>query len=139
MSKDILAAIPSSRNAGGIQALTGMSTTTDSGGISGGTGGNCGNIHGGRGNDSRTTMTASAPGGPGRSAAGDMVNVAGAGGGTQPSGGWAKRNVRGGAQCRPREGGNSFSGSFIVSGATIDAGEQLHASPPDQGLKAPSG
>jgi len=39
VSKDVLAAIPSSRNAGGIQALIpGMSTTTDSGGISGGTG-----------------------------------------------------------------------------------------------------
>src|ERR1700741_3044946 len=37
VSKDILSAIPSSRNAGGIQALIpGMSNTTDSGGISGG-------------------------------------------------------------------------------------------------------
>src|SRR5712675_301079 len=47
VSKDIIAAIPSSRNAGGIQALIpGMSTTTDSGGISGGTGGTVGTIHG---------------------------------------------------------------------------------------------
>src|SRR5213080_1594903 len=51
LSKDVLAAIPSSRNAGGIQALIpGMSTNTDSGGISGGTGGTVGTIHGGRGN-----------------------------------------------------------------------------------------
>src|ERR1700740_1508459 len=55
VSKDIIAAIPSSRNAAGIQALIpGMSTNTDSGGISGGTGGTVGTIHGGRGNDSRT-------------------------------------------------------------------------------------
>src|SRR4030081_933607 len=40
VSKDVLAAIPSSRNAAGIQALIpGMNTGTDSGGISGGTGG----------------------------------------------------------------------------------------------------
>src|SRR5712671_4727253 len=55
VSKDIIAAIPTSRNAGGIQALIpGMNTGTDSGGISGGTGGTAGSIHGGRGNDSRT-------------------------------------------------------------------------------------
>src|SRR2546429_3145498 len=54
VSKDVLAAIPSSRNAGGIQALIpGMSTNTDSGGLSGGSGGNVATIHGGRDNDSR--------------------------------------------------------------------------------------
>src|SRR5258706_2494182 len=55
VSKDVLAAIPSSRNAGGIQALIpGMTNTTDSGGISGTMTGGAGAIHGGRGNDSRT-------------------------------------------------------------------------------------
>src|SRR2546423_13445955 len=55
VSKDILAAIPSSRNAAGIQALVpGMSSTTDSGGINGSMQGGAGSIHGGRGNDSRT-------------------------------------------------------------------------------------
>src|SRR5215210_7375188 len=40
VSKDILAAIPTSRNTNGLQSLIpGMSTNTDSGGISGGTGG----------------------------------------------------------------------------------------------------
>src|ERR1700704_5626634 len=54
VSKDVLAAIPSSRNAGGIQALVpGMSNTSDSGGINGGMTGGAGSIHGGRGNDSR--------------------------------------------------------------------------------------
>ena len=49
-SKDILAAIPSSRNAAGIQSLIpGMSNTTDSGGITGVMTGGAGIIHGGRG------------------------------------------------------------------------------------------
>src|SRR5688572_11930540 len=55
VSKDILAAIPSSRNAAGIQALVpGMSTNTDSGGISGSVTGSAGAMYGGRGADSRT-------------------------------------------------------------------------------------
>src|SRR5207244_230493 len=55
VSKDIIAAIPSSRNAGGIQALVpGMSGSGDNGGITGGQTGGAGAIHGGRGNDSRT-------------------------------------------------------------------------------------
>src|SRR5438874_1392771 len=54
VSKDVLAAIPTSRTAGGLQALIpGMSTTGDSGGLSGGSGGNVATIHGGRDNDSR--------------------------------------------------------------------------------------
>src|SRR5438477_2673095 len=49
VSKEILAAIPSSRTAAGIQALIpGMSTASDVGGASGATGGAAGNIHGGR-------------------------------------------------------------------------------------------
>ena len=53
--KDILAAIPTSRNAAGIQALIpGMNTGTDSGGITGVLTGGAGTIHGGRGDDSRT-------------------------------------------------------------------------------------
>src|SRR5947199_10098013 len=54
VSKDIIAAIPSSRNAGGIQALVpGMSGSGDNGGITGGQTGGAGAIHGGRGNESR--------------------------------------------------------------------------------------
>src|SRR6266480_1384891 len=54
VSKEILSAIPSSRNAAGIQSLVpGMSNTTDSGGITGVMSGAAGAIHGGRGNDSR--------------------------------------------------------------------------------------
>src|SRR5205823_1320830 len=55
VSKDVLAAIPSGRNAGTITALIpGMSTATDSGNIGGNIGGGVGTIHGGRGNDSRS-------------------------------------------------------------------------------------
>src|SRR5688500_16841865 len=54
VSNDVLRAIPSSRSAGGIQALIpGLSSDGDSGGITGG-GGSAGSIHGGRGSDSRT-------------------------------------------------------------------------------------
>ena len=54
VSKDILAAIPSSRNVDGIQALIpGMNQTTDSGNITGTLQGGAAAIHGGRGNDSR--------------------------------------------------------------------------------------
>src|SRR5216110_407463 len=53
VSKDLLASIPSSRTASGIQALIpGMSTASDVGGASGATGGAAGNIHGGRADDS---------------------------------------------------------------------------------------
>src|SRR5690242_2158815 len=55
VSKDVLTAIPSSRNASGIQSLIpGMTTGGDSGGITGGTGGTAGSIHGARASDSRT-------------------------------------------------------------------------------------
>src|SRR5437773_4807011 len=55
VSKEILAAIPTSRNTNGLQALIpGMSNSGDSGGISASLEGNAGTIHGGRGNDSRT-------------------------------------------------------------------------------------
>src|SRR5687768_17317940 len=80
VSKDILAAIPSSRNAGGIQALIpGMSSDGDNGGINGGQSGGAGTIHGGRGNDSRTQSDGNNTGWAGGSAGGgNTPNVAGA-------------------------------------------------------------
>src|SRR5216117_2950116 len=80
VSKDVLAAIPSSRNAAGIQSLVpGMSNTTDSGGINGTMTGAAGNIHGGRGNDSRTLSDGNNTGWAGGSAGGgNTPNVAGA-------------------------------------------------------------
>src|SRR6185295_17129576 len=80
VSKDVLAAIPSSRNAAGIQSLVpGMSNTTDSGGINGTMTGAAGSIHGGRGNDSRTLSDGNNTGWAGGSAGGgNTPNVAGA-------------------------------------------------------------
>ena len=143
VSKDILAAIPSSRNAGGIQALIpGMSTTTDSGGISGGTGGTVGTIHGGRGNDSRTYNDGISTGWAGGSGGGgNMVNVAGAQEVVlSTSGGLGEAETSGVVlNVMPREGANTFSGSFIVSGASGSMqGSNYTQALKDKGLTAPS-
>src|SRR5216117_3142553 len=54
VGKDIIAAIPTSHNVNGIQALIpGMNQSTDSGNITGTLQGGAAAIHGGRGNDSR--------------------------------------------------------------------------------------
>src|SRR5258706_13732659 len=143
VSRDVLAAIPSSRNAGGIQALIpGMSTTTDSGGISGGTGGTVGTIHGGRGNDSRTYNDGISTGWAGGSGGGgNMVNVAGAQEVVlSTSGGLGEAENSGVVlNIMPREGGNNFSGSFVVSGANGSMqGSNYTGSLKSQGLTAPS-
>ena len=55
VDRDVLTAIPSSRGATGIQSLVpGMSSNGDAGGITGGSGGMAGFIHGARASDSRT-------------------------------------------------------------------------------------
>src|SRR5438477_826098 len=121
VSKDILASIPTSRNASGIQALIpGMNTGTDSGGISGVLTGGAGTIHGGRGDDSRTYADGINMGWAGGSA----------GGGNMPqvsssqevvlttSGGLGEAETSGVIlNVIPREGSNSYSGQFSVSGA----------------------
>ncbi len=57
MSRDVIASIPTSRNATGIMGIIpGMATTGDSGGITGGTGGGASSMHGGRPSDSRTLV-----------------------------------------------------------------------------------
>ena len=144
VSKDILAAIPSSRNAGGIQALI------------------PGNEHeyGFRRHLRRhrrncrhastaaaatiraPTTTASAPAGPAEAAAAaTWSNVAGA----QEivistSGGLGEAETSGVVlNLIPREGGNTFSGSFFVSGANgAMQGSNYTQALKDQGLKAPS-
>ena len=143
VSRDVLAAIPSSRNAGGIQALIpGMSTTTDSGGISGGTGGTVGTIHGGRGNDSRTYNDGISTGWAGGSGGGgNMVNVAGAQEVVlSTSGGLGEAETSGVVlNIMRREGGNNVSGSFIVSGANGRMqGSNYTQALKSQGLTAPS-
>src|SRR5262249_31220104 len=59
IDRDIISAIPTSRNVTGIQAVipgmnTGVGVVGDSGGIGGGSGGSAGSMHGGRPSDSRT-------------------------------------------------------------------------------------
>src|SRR5436190_4577883 len=142
VSKDIIAAIPSSRNAAGIQALIpGMSSTSDSGGISGTAGGSAGTIHGGKGNDSRTYADGLDTGWAGGNTAGAMPNVAG----SQEvvvstSGGLGEAETAGVVlNVIPREGANTFSGQFSASGASgAMQGSNYTQSLIDQGLKAPS-
>jgi hypothetical protein len=143
VSKDILAAIPSSRNAAGIQALVpGMSSTSDSGGINGGMTGGAGSIHGGRGNDSRTYSDGNNTGWAGGSAGGgNTPNVSGAQEVVlSTSGGLGEAETSGVIlNVIPRDGGNTFSGQFSASGANgAMQGSNYTQSLKDQGLKTPS-
>src|SRR5688572_8852996 len=78
VDRDVLTAIPSSRNANGIQALVaGMSSNGDAGGITGGSGGMAGNIHGARASDSRTLHDGINTGWAGANSNAAVSNVAG--------------------------------------------------------------
>ena len=143
VSKDILAAIPSSRNASGIQALIpGMSTNTDSGGISGGVTGSAGAMYGGRSSDSRTQNDGLNTGWAGAGTGGGQhVNIAG----SQEvvistSGGLGEAETAGVVlNVIPREGSNNFNGQFNFSGANGSwQGSNYTQSLQDQGLRAPS-
>jgi hypothetical protein len=143
VSKDILSAIPSSRNAAGIQSLIpGMSSNSDSGGINGGMTGGAGSIHGGRGNDSRTYADGNNTGWAGGSAGGgNTPNVSGAQEVVlSTSGGLGEAETSGVIlNVIPRDGGNTFSGQVSGSFAN-DAmqGSNYTKSLQDQGLKTPS-
>jgi len=141
VSKDIIAAIPSSRNAAGIQALIpGMSSTTDSGGINGTAGGSAGTIHGGKGNDSRTYADGLDTGWAGGNTAGAMPNVAGAQEVVvSTSGGMGEAETAGvSLNVVPRDGSNNFNGSFFASGANgAMQGSNYTQDLKDQGLKSP--
>jgi hypothetical protein len=143
VSKDILAAIPSSRNAAGIQALVpGMSSNSDSGGINGGMTGGAGSIHGGRGNDSRTYSDGNNTGWAGGSAGGgNTPNVSGAQEVVlSTSGGLGEAETSGVIlNVIPRDGANTFSGQFSASGANgAMQGSNYTDSLKAQGLKTPS-
>src|SRR6185503_9716891 len=131
LTRDIISAIPSSRNALGLQNLVpGMSATggvgvignsnTDSGGIGGSLQGSAASIHGGRAADSRIYA--------------DGINMGWAGGngggGNMPqvaasqevvltiAGGLADAETSGVVfNVIPREGANNFSGQFNFSGS----------------------
>ena len=120
VGKDIIAAIPSSRNATGIQSLIpGMATNGDSGGINGGTGGGAGSMHGGRPSDSRTLTDGLNMGWAGANSNAAVVNVAGAQEVvTSTSGGLGDAETAGVVfNVIPRDGGNKFGGTLFYAGA----------------------
>lgn len=120
IDRDVIAAIPSSRNATGIQSLIpGMSTGGDSGGITGGTGGMAGNIHGGRASDSRTLHDGINTGWAGANSNAAISNVAGSQEVVLSTSGGLGEAETGGVVLNviPRDGGNTFSGTFFWSGA----------------------
>ena len=78
INRDVIAAIPTSRNATGIMAvIPGMATTGDNGGIGGGTGGGASSMHGGRPSDSRTFSDGLNMGWAGANSNAAVVNVDG--------------------------------------------------------------
>jgi hypothetical protein len=143
ISKDVLAAIPSSRNAGGLQSLIpGMSSGGDNGGITGTQSGGAGAIHGGRGNDSRTQTDGNNTGWAGGSAGGgNTPNVAGAQEVVlSTSGGLGEAETSGVIlNVIPRDGSNTYSGQFNFSGANgALQGSNYTQALQDAGLRSPS-
>ena len=141
IDRDVIAAIPSSRNATGIQSLVpGMSSNGDSGGITGGTGGTAGNIHGARASDSRTLHDGINTGWAGANSNAAISNVAG----SQEvvlttSGGLGEAETAGAIlNVIPRDGGNTFSGTFFMSGANGSMqGSNYTQELKDAGLRSP--
>jgi hypothetical protein len=142
VDREVIAAIPSSRNATGIQAvIPGMSGNGDSGGISAGGGGSAGNIHGARPSDSRTMTEGINMGWAGANSNAAVANVAG----SQEivlttSGGLGEAETAGVVlNIIPRDGGNTFSGTFVWSGAN-DAmqGSNYTQRLKDLGLRSPA-
>jgi hypothetical protein len=143
VSKDVIAAIPVSRNASGITALIpGMSTNADGGNIGGGIGGGGGTIHGGRGNDSRSYADGINTGWGGGSGGGG--NMSGSTASAQEvvvstSGGMGEAETSGVVlNVIPREGSNTFSGGFQYSGAnSAMQGSNYTQALKDEGLESP--
>jgi hypothetical protein len=141
VDREILTAIPSSRNAIGIQSLVpGMSSSGDAGGIGGGTGGMAGFMHGGRPSDSRTHHDGINTGWAGANSNAAITNVAGA----QEvvlttSGGLGEAETAGVVlNVIPRDGGNTFSGTFFVSGSNGRLqGSNYTQALRDAGLRSP--
>ncbi|HET9831522.1 MAG TPA: carboxypeptidase regulatory-like domain-containing protein [Vicinamibacterales bacterium] len=142
INRDILTAIPSSRNITGIQAvIPGMVGSGDAGGISGGSGGSAGSLHGGRPSDSRTLSDGLNMGWAGANSNAAVLNSAGA----QEivlstSGGLGEADTAGVfLNVVPRDGGNTFSGTVAFSGAngSMQSSNYTQALK-DAGLRSPS-
>jgi carboxypeptidase family protein len=142
MNRDVLAAIPTSRNATGVMAvIPGMVTTGDSGGITGGTGGGASSMHGGRPSDSRTLSDGLNMGWAGANSNAAVVNVAGSQEiVTSMSGGLGEAETAGVVlNVVPRDGGNTFSGTVEYSGANSGMqGSNYTQALKDAGLRSPA-
>jgi hypothetical protein len=142
IDRDVIGAIPSSRNVVGIQAIIpGISTNGDSGGITGSMQGGAASIHGGRTNDSRIYADGINMGWAGSSGGGgQMPQVAAAEEvALTISGGLGEAETSGLVfNAVPREGSNAFSGQFNFSGSN-DAlqGSNYTQALQDAGLRAP--
>jgi hypothetical protein len=151
LSDDVIAAIPSSRNAAGLQSLIpGLNVSQagvdvgggDAGGITGGMGGLAGTIHGGNTYGSRTKTDGLNTDFTGQATAGgQLLNTAGAsevvintsGGLGEAEGAGVNLNIV------PKDGGNTFRGS--VFGNTAKSwmqGSNFTQSLKDQGLRTPA-
>jgi hypothetical protein len=139
--KDVLTALPTSRNANGIQALIpGMSSGGDSGGINAGSGGMAGFMHGARASDSRTLHDGINTGWAGANSNAAVSNVAGSAEVVlTTSGGLGEAETAGVTlNIIPRDGGNTFSGTLFVSGAKGSwQGSNYTESLKAQGLRSP--
>ena len=142
IDKSVLAAIPSSRNINGIQAIIpGVTMSGDSGGINASMQGGAAAIHGGRINDSRIYADginmgwAGTGGGGGQmpqvAAAQEIAMTISGGLGEAETGGLVFNAI-------PREGSNLFTGQFNYSGSndTLQGSNYTQALK-DAGLRAP--
>jgi hypothetical protein len=141
IDREVLTAIPSSRAATGIQSLVpGMSSSGDSGGITGGGGGMAGFIHGARASDSRTLHDGINTGWAGANSNAAISNVAGSQEVVLTTSGGLGEAETGGAVLNviPRDGGNTFSGTFFMSGASGGMqGSNYTQALKDAGLRSP--
>ena len=130
VDRDVLTAIPSSRGATGIQSLVpGMSSNGDSGGITGGSGGMAGFIHGARASDSRTLHDGINTGWAGANSNAAVSNVAGAQEVVMTTSGGLGEAETAGVMLNiiPRDGGNTVQRHLVLLGRQRQhAGEQLH-------------
>jgi len=142
INRDVIAAIPTSRNATGIMAvIPGMATNGDNGGITGGTGGGASSMHGGRPSDSRTLSDGLNMGWAGANSNAAVVNVAGSQEiVTSTSGGLGEAETAGVVlNVIPRDGGNTFSGMVYYSGANGDMQSSNYTQAlKDAGLRSPA-
>ena len=142
IDRDVLAAIPSSRNVGGIQAMIpGMTASGDSGGINGTMQGGASAIHGGRTSDSRIYADGINMGWAGGSGGGgQMPQVAAAQEVVMTlAGGLAEAETSGVVfNAVPREGSNRFTGQFNYSGSNDSLqGSNYTDALKNAGLRAP--